>query len=115
MAYIVCTSNLNLVSFLFVPALYSTLKLEIFPFTCIRGNGETDFCLGFVAKWLVYWYSSHRYSFPFGMCCVCSYSLRRNKNVLEGDAAVILPQIQESPNESQATLQVINLTMISCI
>ena len=35
MAYIVCTSNLDLVSFLFVPALYSTLKLEIFPFTCI--------------------------------------------------------------------------------
>ena len=34
MAYIVCTSNLDLVSFLFVPALYSTLKLEIFPFTC---------------------------------------------------------------------------------
>ena len=33
-AYIVCTSNLDLVSFLFVPALYSTLKLEIFPFTC---------------------------------------------------------------------------------
>ena len=33
MAYIVCTSNLDLVSFLFVPALYSTLKLEIFPFT----------------------------------------------------------------------------------
>ena len=27
MAYIVCTSNLDLVSFLFVPALYSTLKL----------------------------------------------------------------------------------------
>jgi hypothetical protein len=25
----------DLVSFLFVPALYSTLKLEIFPFTCI--------------------------------------------------------------------------------
>ena len=35
MAYIVCTSNLDLVSFLFVPALYSTLKLEIFPFTCL--------------------------------------------------------------------------------
>ena len=35
MAYIACTSNLDLVSFLFVPALYSTLKLEIFPFTCI--------------------------------------------------------------------------------
>ena len=35
MAYIVCTSNLDIVSFLFVPALYSTLKLEIFPFTCI--------------------------------------------------------------------------------
>ena len=34
MTYIVCTSNLDLVSFLFVPALYSTLKLEIFPFTC---------------------------------------------------------------------------------
>ena len=34
-AYIVCTSNLDLVSFLFVPALYSTLKLEIFPFTCL--------------------------------------------------------------------------------
>ena len=34
MAYIVCTSNLDIVSFLFVPALYSTLKLEIFPFTC---------------------------------------------------------------------------------
>ena len=32
MAYIVCTSNLDLVSFLFVPALYSTLKLEIFLF-----------------------------------------------------------------------------------
>ena len=31
-AYIVCTSNLDLVSFLFVPALYSTMKLEIFPF-----------------------------------------------------------------------------------
>ena len=29
-----CTSNLDLVSFLFVPALYSTFKLEIFPFTC---------------------------------------------------------------------------------
>ena len=35
MAYIVCTSNLDLVSFLFVPALYSTLKLEIFPFIII--------------------------------------------------------------------------------
>ena len=35
MAYIVSTSNLDLVSVLFVPALYSTLKLEIFPFTCI--------------------------------------------------------------------------------
>ena len=34
-AYIVCTSNLDLVSFLFVPALYSTLKLEIFSFTCL--------------------------------------------------------------------------------
>ena len=34
-AYIVCTSNLDLVSFLFVPALYSTMKLEIFPFTCL--------------------------------------------------------------------------------
>ena len=33
--YIVCTSNLDLVSFLFVPALYSPLKMEIFPFTCI--------------------------------------------------------------------------------
>ena len=32
MVYIVCTSNLDLVSFLFVPALYSTMKLEIFPF-----------------------------------------------------------------------------------
>ena len=39
MAYIVCTSNLDLVSFLFVPALYSTLKLEIFPF--ITGYGST--------------------------------------------------------------------------
>ena len=36
MAYIVCTSNLDLVSFLFVPALYSTLKLEIFPFIQYR-------------------------------------------------------------------------------
>ena len=35
MAYIVCTSNLDLVSFLFVPALYSTLKLVIFPFIYI--------------------------------------------------------------------------------
>ena len=34
-AYIVCTRNLDLVSFLFVPALYSTMKLEIFPFTCL--------------------------------------------------------------------------------
>ena len=33
MAYIVCTSNLDLVSFL-VPALYSSLKLEMFSFTC---------------------------------------------------------------------------------
>ena len=41
MAYIVCTSNLDLVSFLFVPALYSTLKLEIFPFTCITRYGST--------------------------------------------------------------------------
>ena len=32
-AYIVCTSNLDLVSFLFLPALYSTLKLEIFLLT----------------------------------------------------------------------------------
>ena len=39
MPYIVCTSNLDLVSFLFVPALYSTLKLEIFPFTCIYRDG----------------------------------------------------------------------------
>ena len=35
MAYIVCTRNLDLVSFRFVPALYSTLKLEIFQFTRI--------------------------------------------------------------------------------
>ena len=34
MAYILCVQA-DLVSFLFVPALYSTLKLEIFPFTCI--------------------------------------------------------------------------------
>ena len=34
MWHILCTSNLDLVSFLFVPALYSTMKLEIFPFTC---------------------------------------------------------------------------------
>ena len=40
MAYSVCTSNLGLVSFLFVPALYSTLKLEIFPFTCIYKTGQ---------------------------------------------------------------------------
>ena len=26
----------------------------------IRGNGETEFCLGFVAQWFVYWYSSHK-------------------------------------------------------
>ena len=32
---IVCTSNLDLVSFLFVPAPYSTMKLEIFLFTCL--------------------------------------------------------------------------------
>ena len=25
----------------------------------IRGNGETDFCLGFVAQWFVHWYSSY--------------------------------------------------------
>ena len=31
-AYTVCTSNLDLVSFFFVPALYFVLKLEIFPF-----------------------------------------------------------------------------------
>ena len=30
MAYIVCTSNLDLVSFLFVPALYFTLKWRFF-------------------------------------------------------------------------------------
>ena len=30
MAYTVCTSNLDLVSFLFVAALYSTLKFEEF-------------------------------------------------------------------------------------
>ena len=23
----------------------------------IRGNGETDFCLGFVAQWFIHWYS----------------------------------------------------------
>ena len=33
-AYIACTSSLYLVSLLFVPALYSTLKSEIFPFMC---------------------------------------------------------------------------------
>ena len=26
----------------------------------IRGNGETDFCLGFVAQWFIHWYFSHR-------------------------------------------------------
>ena len=25
----------------------------------MRENGETDFCLGFVAQWFVRWYSSH--------------------------------------------------------
>ena len=43
MAYIVCTSNLDLVSFLFVPALYSTLKLEIFPFTLLSHRSSTVF------------------------------------------------------------------------
>ena len=35
MCGIYCAYKIDLVSFLFVPALYSTLKLEIFPFTCI--------------------------------------------------------------------------------
>ena len=43
MAYIVCTSNLDLASFLFVPALYSTLKLEIFPFTCITMDAHVSY------------------------------------------------------------------------
>ena len=45
MAYIVCTSNLDLVSFLVVPVLYSTLKLEIFPFTCKNYRGCCGICI----------------------------------------------------------------------
>ena len=50
MAYIVCTSNLDLVSFLFVPALYSTLKLEIFLFIIIITNSikESVSCMQIV-------------------------------------------------------------------
>ena len=39
MAYIVCTSNLDLVSSLFVPALYSTLKLGLLVYISSLGVG----------------------------------------------------------------------------
>ena len=54
--------------------------------TVLRGNGETDFCLGCVAQWLVYWYSSHRswvryrteissFSFPLSLSAPQSFPL----------------------------------------
>ena len=65
MAYIVCTSNLDLVSFLFVPALYSTLKLEIFPFTCNNYRYIPHFIF---AETVLYWYTDSKVPNCLGGC-----------------------------------------------
>ena len=44
MAYIVCKSNLDLVSFLFVPALYSTSKFRLLVYTGAHMHLPHDQC-----------------------------------------------------------------------